>query len=62
MNNRRMSPAVGAGIALTMLSLAVTAYGQTATIQGRITDQTGAVVPQARVTATNVGSGVNAVE
>jgi hypothetical protein len=54
-----MNPALGAGIAVVMLSLAVTAYGQTASLQGRITDQTGAVVPQARVTATNLGSGVN---
>src|SRR5689334_18732290 len=42
-----------------LFALAVTVYGQTATVQGRITDQTGAVVPQARVTATNVSSGVN---
>ena len=38
--------------------LASAALAQTATIQGRVTDQTGAVIPEARVTATNVASSV----
>lgn len=40
------------------LFLAGVAFAQTATVQGRITDQTGALVPNATVTATNSNSGV----
>ncbi|MEO7653049.1 MAG: carboxypeptidase-like regulatory domain-containing protein, partial [Bryobacteraceae bacterium] len=38
--------------------LAMAAFAQTAEITGRLTDGTGAVVPNSRVTATNSGTGI----
>ncbi|HZT36605.1 MAG TPA: TonB-dependent receptor [Bryobacteraceae bacterium] len=45
--------------AIFIILFAAGAYAQTAAVQGRITDQTGAAIPQARVTATNASSGVS---
>lgn len=45
-------------LAMALLALPVIGLAQTATVQGRITDQSGAVIPGARVTAKNVSSGV----
>jgi Carboxypeptidase regulatory-like domain len=44
---------------LPMLTAATTLFAQTASVTGRITDPTGAVVPQASITATAEGSGVS---
>src|SRR5437763_2254444 len=45
------------GVALAML-MSTIAFGQVATLTGRITDQSNATIPQASVTATAVGTGV----
>ena len=44
-----------------MLALCASAFGQTATgtLQGRVTDPSGATLPQATVTITNVATGVS---
>lgn len=41
-----------------LLGLVTIAFGQTAQVSGRITDATGAVVPGAQVTLTNLGNGL----
>ena len=40
------------------VSLAACAFGQTAQLTGTVSDQSAAVVPGAKVTATNVNTGV----
>ncbi len=45
-------------LAIAFLTVPIVAFAQTAAVQGRVTDQSGAVVPGARVSAKNVSSGV----
>jgi protocatechuate 3,4-dioxygenase beta subunit len=47
------------GLYLLIIS---TAFAQTASVTGRVTDPTGAVVPQAKVTVQAVDSGVSTTE
>ena len=47
-------------VTLLLLAAALAAHGQTtfATVTGTVTDQSGAVVAEAKVTATNVATGI----
>ncbi|HZQ52346.1 MAG TPA: TonB-dependent receptor [Bryobacteraceae bacterium] len=60
MSSRSSSPIARKRVILTLalFTFPVIAFAQTATVQGRITDESGAVVPGAHVTAKNVSSGV----
>lgn len=42
-----------------VLTLASVAWGQTAQVTGRVSDQSGAVVPGAQITLTNIATGIN---
>src|ERR1051326_2812140 len=57
---RRLRPRVSVvGLSLLLLVFVLPAFAQYgASIQGTVTDQTGAVVPNATVTATNDATGV----
>jgi hypothetical protein len=55
---RRLVSRSGAVAAITFLALPAISSAQTATVQGRVTDPSGGVVPAARVSAKNVSSGV----
>jgi hypothetical protein len=45
--------------ALLVFAIWTTAFGQTAQVTGRITDQSGAVMPGAQITLTNMATGIN---
>jgi outer membrane receptor protein involved in Fe transport len=45
-------------IALTLV-MSIVSFGQTAQVTGRVSDQTGAIVPGAQITVTNVSTGIN---
>ena len=58
MANRQLTSGTLLAGVVALLSFVPALFGQTAQVTGRVTDQAGAVVPNAAITITNTGTGV----